>query len=339
MPTAENAKIMLELGQELNDYELMTNSGDEIHYTASEEVWSGKSGFEPIVRPNGLVTGGAVTPAAAGGNNNVDVAGLTCYLAGVLTTVAAAANTACSRGADANICRINSITITAAGAVDVVEGTAHTAFSETRGANGGPPYIAVDSIEIAQVRFGATAAAAVDDDEIYDVVGQHCERYDYPVWTENNIGDGLACDVPAAEHAHVKFSQTLPTSHTGDLTKRVYIRFYEPQFSELDKTLDFRPVENTHSVTSTQYYNGTVGSKSKAIGQGGFTAMLNTGVSDDLVKNKDEVLTVKFYPDRNKSHYILTQGSIGLTRTFPVAGQIQATCTISAETVSAEFES
>lgn len=338
MATAENAKVQIELGQELNDYELMTDY-DHQYYTASEDVWSGKSGYEPSVRPNGLITGGAVTPAASSTNDKVDVAALTCYLAGVLTTVNAATDQTVSRGADANICRINSITITSAGAVDVLEGTAHTAFSETRGGNGGPPYIPVGSIEIAQVRLGSVTAADVTSDEIYDVVGQHCERYDYPTWDENNIGLGLAAPVSAADNAYVKFAAELPISHTGDTTKRVYIRFYEPVFSDLVKTMDFKPVENTHSVSSVQYYGGTAGSRSSSIGQGGFTALLTNGVADDLVKNKDEVLTVKFYPDRLKGQYILTQGAIGIVRSFPVAGQIQAACTITSENISADFES
>jgi hypothetical protein len=113
---------------------------------------------------------------------------------------------------------------------------------------------------------------------------------------------------------------------------------YEPVMSDLSKTMDFKPVENTHSVASTQYYGGTVGARSSSIGQGSFTALLTTGVADDLIKEKDQILTVKFFPDRLKGQYVLTQGAIGVTRSFPVAGQIQAACTISAETISADFE-
>lgn len=339
MPTADNAKIQLELGRDLTTYELMTTTDRQYFISSTSDIWSGKSGYEPVVRPNGLVTGGAVIPDSAGANDLIDVAALTCYLAGVLTSVGAAANQTCLRGADANVCRINSVQITSAGAVSIVSGTAHTAFSEVRDAAGGPPLILVGSIEIAQVRLGAVAAAPISADEIYDVVGQHCERYDYPVYDVNNIGKGLAYTVAAEENAHIKFSSVLPASHTGAVSKRVYIQFYEPVMSDLSKTLDFKPVENTHSVASTQYYGGTVGARSSSIGQGGFTALLNTGVSDDLIKEKDHVLTVKFFPDRLKTQYILTQGKIGLTRTFPAGGQIQAACTISAESVSAEFES
>jgi hypothetical protein len=67
--------------------------------------------------------------------------------------------------------------------------------------------------------------------------------------------------------------------------------------------------------------------------------MLTDGVQDTLVSLKDEIITVKFYPDRNKTAYILTQGTLGLARTFPVSDQNQASATISSETESAEFTS
>jgi hypothetical protein len=338
MPTAENAKLQYESGQVLHTYELMTAASGNQHFTASEEVWSGASGFTPIVRPNGLVTGGSVTVGVSGSNDKIDVAALTCYLAGVLTTVNAAADQTVLRGLTTDICRINSVQVTSAGAISIVSGTDGVAFSETRGADGGPPFILVGSIEIAQVRLGSITNAPVTADEIYDVVGQHCERWDYPTWTENNIGLGQNYSVAAEEHAHIKFASALPSSHTGSLAKRVYIQFYLPTMADFQKVMDFKPVENTHSVTSTQYYGGTAGARSASIGQGAFTALLQTGVSDDLIKSKDKVMTFKFFPDRLKSHYILTQGALGVTRTFPVAGQIQAACTITAEVISAEFE-
>jgi hypothetical protein len=337
MATAENGKIQIETGRVLTAYELMTDY-DHTYFTATSDIWSGYAGYEPIVRPNGLVTGGVVTPAASGDSDKVDVSALTCYLAGVLTSVGAAADQTCSRGADADVCRINSITVTSGGAIDVLEGKDHTAFSEVRDANGGPPPIPVGSIEIAQVRFGATASADVTESEIYDVVGQHCERYDFPVFEVNNIGLGQWAANAAAVNAYVKFQDALPLSHTGATTKRIYIQYYTPSLADVARAFDFKPVENSHTVSSQQYYGGTVGSRAASIGQGGFTALLNTGIADDLIKSKDKVITVKFYPDRLKSQYMLTQGALGLTRTFPVAGQIQATVTLSAEVVSAEFE-
>jgi hypothetical protein len=115
--------------------------------------------------------------------------------------------------------------------------------------------------------------------------------------------------------------------------------YYAPQFIELTRTMNFRPVEQTHSVGSQEYYRGAIGNTSSSIGQGGFTALMNDGLTDALVGEKNQVITVRQYPDENKSAYSLTQGKIGIARTFPVDAQIQSEVTISAERETAEFAS
>jgi hypothetical protein len=47
-------------------------------------------------------------------------------------------------------------------------------------------------------------------------------------------------------------------------------------------------------------------------------------------------LWFKFYPDRYKSSYLLTQGKLGISRTFPAGDNIQAACTISASAAGTE---
>ena len=72
----------------------------------------------------------------------------------------------------------------------LVAGTeADGAFSETRAAAGGPPLIPVTSVEIGQVRLTAAsdAAALITSDEIFQNVGDHTERYDYPVWEPQQL--------------------------------------------------------------------------------------------------------------------------------------------------------
>jgi hypothetical protein len=325
MPTAENAKLQYEAGQSVTAMSALTNSGDNKTFTSAASIWSKKSGFEPDIKPNGLATGGAVIPNAA--NNAVDVAGLTCYLAGVKATVAAAAAEAITR-ASTNVASISAITVTSAGAIAVVKGTdsASTAFSETRGAAGGPPFIAVGSIEIAQVRTTSNVAAAITAAEIYQVVGLHQERYDYPVWdTETESGQ-------------ITFADSLPLIHTASVPKIVSASFAEPIFSDVQLSSDFVPAETSHSVSSTQVYGSTVGSSSSSLGQGSFNARLSDGVSDALVKEKNNFLWFRFYPDRYKTNYMLTQGKLGISRTFPAGDSIQAACTISAEKESSDVE-
>ena len=191
----------------------------------------------------------------------------------------------------------------------------------------------------------SNVAGVISVDEIFQTVGTEAERFDYPMWNVNPIGDGSNASVSAKKNAHIRFDSEIPMIHgavesdPADARKQVYIRFYSPVFVEASKALDFIPAENSHSVSSTQVYNGTVGSVSESLGQGGFTALLTDNITDALLQEQDEVITIKHFPDRNKAAYTLTQGTLGVKRTFPVADQNQAACTLSAETKTAGFSS
>ena len=317
MPTAENARLQYEGGQNSFPMSLLVDSGDHITFTSLAEQWSGRSGYAPDVKPDGLATGGVVTPAAA--NDAVDVASLTAYLGGTLASVVAAAGEAITR-ALTDVSKVNSITVTSAGAIAVLPGTDGTdqTFNEVRGAAGAPPYIPVGDIEIGQVRTTTSAAAPIVAGEIFQVIGLHQERYDFPVWEEiDSAGD-------------IKFTQALDLIHTGDAIKGVYAAYAEPIYTDVQLATDFVPPETTHTQNSTQIYGGTIGSSTQSLNQGTFTAFLNNGVDDPLVTLKNENLWFKFFPDRYETPHILTQGKLGIARTFPAGDSIQAACTISA---------
>jgi hypothetical protein len=316
MATAENAKLEYEAGQNAVTVTALTDSGNATIFTSSATIWSSRTGYAPVVRPNGLLTGGAVTPHASD-NDKVNVAALTLNLNGVVTTVGTGPLTI-TRGVSTDTHNITSITVNAAGALAAVSGTDGTAFSETRGAAGGPPLIAVDSVEIAQVRTTSITAAKVLASEIFSVVGLHTERADFPLFNINY------------DEGSVTFLSALPLIHTGGVAKKVFASFASPIFAEVALATDFVPPETTHSVTSTQIYNTTLGATTSTLGQGTFTAFLEDGVSDNLVKLKNEVLWFRFYPDRYKSPYLLVQGKLGVSRTFPAGDNIQAACTVSA---------
>ena len=344
MSTSKNGKLQFESGQTAAAYTAMTDSGDhKIHSIAAGTIYSGKSGFEPIVRPNGMVSGRNVLSVHAT-EETVTVAAFTFYLAGVLTSVAATTALAV-RGAEGKG-KISSITATATDTLVVVQGvdSATAAVNDVRGSAGGPPAIPVASVEIGQVRFTSSGTAVVTADEIFQVVGTHAERFDYPSWLVNPLGDGDQADTTAEKNAFVEMASALPLIHgaavaTADDYKAVYLKYYTPIFIDAQKALDFKPAENSHSISSTQYYDGTIGSASASLGQGGFTALMSDNVTDALLSEQDEVCTVKYFPDRNKAPYILTQGALGVARTFPVDNQNKAVCTISAETKSANFTS
>lgn len=338
MATAENAKLSYEAGQQATAMTALTDSGDHTTFTSAASLWSRRSGYAPVVRPNGLLTGGAVTVDGAGVNNVVDVAALTCNLAGVVTAVSAGEATI-TRPATA-VSKICSVTINSSGAIAVVAGTdgGTTAFSETRAAAGGPPLIPVGSIEVAQVRVTSNTAAAITAAQIFQVVGTHTERADFPLW-DVNYGPTVVDGVQTIAGGSVTMYDDLPLIHTGPVAKAVYASYASPIFADVSLAGDYVPPETTHSVTSTPIYGTTLGATSSTLGQGSFTAYLQNGVSDALVRLKNAILWFKFFPDRNASPYILAQGKLGISRTFPAADSLAAACTISAEKASVEVES
>ena len=339
MATSANAKLMFEAGATLVAAAAMTDSGDHKTFTVSGgPVWSQADGHAPTIMPNGIVTGRNILSTHAT-DDTITIAAFTAYSKGVLHEVAATSTTITRPTTD--VAQVFSVTMTDAGEIAVVDGTegATTAFSETRGVAGGPPEIPADSVEIGQVRVTASTSAVIAAGEIYQVIGAHVERFDFPVWTVNAIGSGDSADSAAEKNAHIIFADELGAIHTSGACKNVYISYSVPMFQECSRALDFVPAETTHSVSSTQVYNSTIGSVSSSLGQGSFTAIMDDNVTDTLIAAKNDNKIVKFWPDRNKSPYILTQGKLGFSRTFPAGDQNKASVTISAEVPSAGFSS
>lgn len=326
MPTAQNARLDYEAAQTLYAMAALTDSGDHQTFTSSADYWSQKSGYTPDIKPNGILTGGVISPTA-GQNDKVDVAALTLNLNGVVTAVAGSSGVAISRGVTSDTHRITSITVNAGGSVVAVAGVDGTAFSETRGADGGPPLIAVDSVEIGQVRVTSVSAAVVDETEIRQIPGTHQERANYPSYTADPLTGSLT------------FSAALPLIHTGVVAKRVYAEVYEPEFAEVVDATNFVPPETTHSISSTQVYKRAIGAVSSSLNQGSFSAMLTNGVTDPLVQLKDEKLFFRFYPDENQTEHLICVGTLGAARTFPPDNNIQGNFTINAEYAAKELES
>lgn len=333
MATNSNATIYFESGQNLKSMAAMTDSGNQQKFTNAAQYWSKRTGYTPKIYPNGLVTGGEVTPDTVD-DDSILISALTCYIGGVLTSVEADTKTL-TRGAEANICIVNSVTVTSLGALAIVAGTANTAFSTTRGAAGGPPWIPTGSIEITQVRLSSVSSAEVLTSEIFNVVGQHVERWDYPLWEEYPIGDVTNTT------AYIKFSSPLPLIHSDDAgttkkSKKVFSEVYEPIMAEIPRSSDFKAPEQANSVSSKQIYGGTIGSTSSSLGQGGFTAYLADGITDSLIALKNQMLLFKFYQDRMKSAHIVCQGILGVARTWAVSDTATASCTISSEQAGIE---
>lgn len=325
--------VRYESGQTSYPFEAMTDSGDRTVFSASFSPLSQAAGYAPVVAPYGLKTGGAVTPGSS--NDEVNVAALTVVAPGMTgadangVVTVAADTVSISRGVTTDTHRITSITIDSTGSVAAVAGVDHTSFSETRGADGGPPFIPVGSIEIAQVRTTSVTAALVTAGEIFSVPGLHQERSDYPVYTVN-YATGV-----------ITFVDALPAIHTGGVGKKVYIKGATPLFAPVPKASDWVPAEATYSITSTDTYDGPIGSSSSSLGQASFTAQLQDGITDSFVSLKGKNLWFEFRPDRDATlPKQLTQGIFGISRTFPAGGgRATASCTVTPSEASVDIAS
>jgi len=326
--------IRYEAGQTAYPFEAAADAGDHIIFAASFAPISNAAGSEPVVAPYGLLTGGAITSSLT--NNVVNVAALTVSAAATTGAdangvVAVAGTTATITRPATNVAKVCSVTIDAAGAVTVVPGTdgSTTAFSETRGAAGGPPLIPVGSVEIGQVRVTTSTAGPVSAAQIYTVPGLHVERADYPVYS---------LDYATGK---VRFADALPLIHTGNVPKKVYIKGSTPLFAPIPQTSDWVPAEATYSINSTDTYDGPVGSASSSLGQASFSAILKDGITDSFLAQKGKNVWIEFRPDRDKSvPKQLTQGLLGISRTFPAGGgSFSAACTVTPSVASLDVKS
>lgn len=334
MPNSENAALYYEAGQTPVAMGVLTDQGDLKTFKSSANLWSGRAGYAPSVLPNGLATGGAITPAASGSDDVVDVAALTVYLAGVLTSVLASTDLSIPRPAVSNYQKL-SVTVNSSGAVAVVEGAEGDSFSTDRGEDGGPPWIPTGSVEIGQVWYSSQTPAAVDAAEIKSTPGTYREMYNYPTFdiVYGSVVNGVL------GYAGATFHSALAEIHSDDsgtttAGKKVYASYYTPDFAELVDAYDFVPPANSHSIQSKQVYGRTKGSKTSAINQGSFSVDLNDGISDNVLSYLDCFLWFKFKQNRLNNPYILAQGYLGMQRQFPAGDSVGATCTISPETIA-----
>ncbi len=281
----------------------MTNSGNNLIFEASFFPWSGRSGFEAQVFPYGIATGGELTASTTA--DTVSIGALSAYMPG-----ASAADP-------------DGMVTVAADDVTITRATTDTHLIRSLVIN---PDGSLAAIEIGQIRLTNQTTATVATTEIYQVDGVHRERSDSPVWkTDFTTGE-------------ITFASALPPIHTGNTTKAVTVKGYTPIFAESPRVSDFVPAEESNSVSSTEIYGGTLGSVSKSLGQGKFTHYGNDGITDPLVKAKGQKLWFKFIQDKNKTPYSLTQGILGIARTFPAGKHVQISCTISAEQPTTDFD-
>jgi hypothetical protein len=316
MANADNALLRMETGQQSYPMDALLDSGDATTFEGLAAPWSGRAGFEPDVKPDGVINGGSITPGSTA--DTVAVEAVLCNLGGTETAVGGNTAVAVTR-ATTSTHIINSVTIDDTGAIAVVAGTEGTSFSETRGAAGGPPYIPVGSIEIGQVRLNAQASALVTTGQIFQVVGLHQERYDAPLFEVDSY------------EGKVVFAGALPAIHTGDEPKGVYASYATPLLQDIEPTRDNVVPEEAFSVSSEAYYGRSIGSVSRSLSQGSFTYAMNDGITDTLAKLEGQNLWFEFLPNRYRTGVkFVYQGILGVNRSYPASGAMTMSCTVSA---------
>lgn len=317
---ATTQKIQMETSQTLYVMHQLTDSGDHKKFNSNASLISQQGDNTPLILVNGIKTGLRVKTAVSGSNNVVDVEAGTVNLNGVGDVAVTASTDLSITRAATNVAVINSITVNSGGSIAAIKGTDSTDsnFSETRGAAGGPPYIPVGSIEIAQIRVTSNTAAAITAAEIFLNAGQHRE---------------YAAPEPEIDYDNgtFNFKEALPLSHTGDVPKAVYAQYSDVNFSDLSKTSDWVPASESISVSSTEYYDKEFDiSESTSINAGTFTIGLVDGVSDQIVQSQGENLFFKFFPDKNKTPYDLMQGRYTVTISNPTGRNPVGSVTVAA---------
>jgi hypothetical protein len=324
---ADKGLIQYEAGQDFVDMQQMTDSGDHTEFSITDTPWSNKSGFEPVIRPDGLLTGGVISASTS--NDKIAITDLTCYIGGELVSVTSIAEQDVDRSDEytpGETYIINSVTVTSGGAIAILQGNEGASFSSTRGADGGPPLIPTTSIEIGWVRLSSTTPAVVTASEILQVPGTSTEKSAFPNF-----------DIDYT-NGKVTFIDALPLVHTGSVPKGVYCEVYTPIFANLDPASDFVPAVNSHSQGSTQVYNGTIGSVSSSLNQASFTVYLLDGITDNIIGLADETIWVKWFPNRFRSPYSLTNGKLAISVSNSPTDNIQGSCTLTPTQKTENFE-
>ncbi len=316
--------VRYESGQTAYAFEEMSDSGDNTTFEASFAPLSQATGHAATVAPYGLKTGGAITPGSS--NDEVDVAALTVVAPGMTGAdadgvVSVSADTvSITRGLTSDTHNITSITVDSSGAIAAVSGTDSTAFSETRGAAGGPPLIPVGSVEIGQVRTTSVTAAIVATGEIFQSPGLHLEQFDYPPYTVDYVT------------GEITFNEALPLIHTGGVPKKVYIKGSTPLFSPVGYAADWTPAQASKSPSSESTYDGPVNTFSDSLGQASFTAKVDNPISAALEQLTSENLWFEYRHDRDASiPKQITQGYLSSSWSSQAGGgKVNVSYTISA---------
>lgn len=304
--------------------ELLTTEDGQL-FSSTNAPWSDAEGSEAVIKVSGVLTGALVSVSATA--NQVSVSAGTARMPWVTgadangdIAVDANAALAITRGASTDTHIVNAIVINASGDYDIVPGIAHTEHVATRGEPGGPPYVPVNEILVAELYLTTIASAVVLPSEIRQAPGVNRELSYLPVY-QTHLATG-----------EIKFASQLQMIHTGDTPRYVHVSGAVPLFAAIPWVTDWQPAESTYSVDSTMTFDGPLGSSTQSMGEASFNALFRNAVDrltaplNDLVGQN---LWFRYKPSKNRAYpYQLTQGRLSLSGAIPAEGEITVACTI-----------
>jgi hypothetical protein len=208
------------------NHQLFSSTGSRFSLCENDENGVDR---RPVVTPDGVRNGCYISPAASGAANAFDLSAGTLLIGGALVGVSASSGVSVSRPSTGNF-RIASIVMSAGGVLSVVNGSDGGVVCATRGATGGPPWVAAGSIELATIILGSTSAPIGDTDISFAPEYSHCPEYTLLPYT-----------------AQVRFAAPLAAIHTGASPRAAWVKWSEPSMVSLD-AIAFRPPVVIHEI-------------------------------------------------------------------------------------------
>ena len=181
---------------------------NRVYLSTGRAPWNKKADYQPVVRVNGVVSGCGVNGDAV--TNNVQVAGGTVNVNGVVATVSADTTVAVTRPANGKK-NVNAICADNAGTISVVVGSDGDAHDLTGGYGGAgqKPLTATTLAVLAYVALSEDEAAVVPDSDIYPGEDANIEY----------IVDSL--------RGGIILYAALPLNKTDNVSRAVYASFYD----------------------------------------------------------------------------------------------------------------
>lgn len=322
--------LEFEAGAVQYPWEELQDAGDGMTFESANAPWSVQGDVPTQVKPYGILTGARARPGDAADTVHIPAQSLAMPGSpaadddGVVTI--AAQDVTITRGTAPDTYIVNAVTVDQAGDVVVLQGSPHTAFDDSHGENGGPPFIPEGSVMVTQVRTSSADSAVLAGSEVLTVDGLHREMSAWPIYKQPNEAEGS-----------VSFNSELPRIHAGGKPKKVFAIYATPIFQELPDTTDYTPAETTHSSSSTATHQDPRGVESSGLSDASFSVILDDGISEPLLRQKNKRIWFKWRPNMARDlPYQLTLGRLAVSRSNPASGDRTASCTIAVQRASVD---